>query len=288
MRFVPARSRASSETSPSWLLTLTAALASLALAPAAWAQQQEAKRPGDRAPAARMRLWVPAYYYPFGPGLREWNRLIASAKSAPIVAIVNPASGPGDHADTNYAAVIARARKSGITVVGYVGTQYTRKAAAEVKREVDLFLKYYPDIQGIHFDEQSSDARGVDYYAELYRYVHQQIAGALVLTNPGTSCAPGYASRPAADAICLFEREGGFDAFRLPAWSARVPGARFCLQAHGVGREDQMRRSIRCAAQLKIGYVFITDDVTPNPYDRLPSYWEAEVDAVRRVNEAVR
>src|SRR5262249_6866195 len=38
----------------------------------------------------------------------------------------------------------------------------------------------------------------------------------------------------------------------------------------------------RRAAQLKIGYVFITDDVTPNPYDRLPSYWEAEVDAVCR------
>jgi hypothetical protein len=47
-----------------------------------------------------------------------------------------------------------------------------------------------------------------------------------------------------------------------------------------------MKRSLRRAAQLKVGYVFLTDDVGPNPYDRLPSYWDAEVEAVRRVNQA--
>jgi hypothetical protein len=49
-----------------------------------------------------------------------------------------------------------------------------------------------------------------------------------------------------------------------------------------------MEQSIRRAAQWKVGYVFVTDDVGPNPYDRLPSYWDAEVEAVRRVNHATR
>jgi N-sulfoglucosamine sulfohydrolase len=236
------------------------------------------------APSVRMRLWVPAYYYPFGPGLREWNRLIASAKAVPIVAIVNPASGPGDHVDTNFAAVIPRARKAGLTLVGYIGTQYTRKPLKQVTKEVDTFLKFYPDLQGFHFDEQSSDARGVDYYAELYRYVHERIPGALVLTNPGTSCDRGYAARPASDVISLFERERGFDELQLPAWTSRFPGSRFCAQAHNVSTEEQMKRSLRRAAELKIGYVFITDDVGPNPYDRLPSYWPALVEAVRQLN----
>ncbi len=31
--------------------------------------------------------------------------------------------------------------------------------------------------------------------------------------------------------------------------------------------------------------VFITDDVGPNPHDRLPSYWDAEVQAVRQLNQ---
>ncbi|MGO9465502.1 MAG: spherulation-specific family 4 protein, partial [Isosphaeraceae bacterium] len=260
------------------------AVAVLAVSMPASAQGPKKKRAGDGAQAVRMRLWVPAYYYPFGPGLREWNRLIAAAKSVPIVAIVNPASGPGDHVDTNFAAVIPRARKAGVTVVGYIGTQYTRKPLQQVKAEVDTFLRFYPDIQGFHFDEQSSDARGVDYYAELYRYVRERVKGALVVTNPGTSCEPGYAARPAADVICLFERERGFDEFRPPAWATRFSGSRFCIQAHNVGTETQMKRSLRRAAELKVGYVFITDDIGPNPYDRLPSYWDAEVEAVRQVN----
>ncbi len=106
------------------------------------------------------------------------------------------------------------------------------------------------------------------------------------MTNPGTACDPIYAVRPAADAICLFENERGFDQLRLPAWTARFPGSKFCVQSHNVATEAQMKRSLRRAAQLKIGYIFITDDVLPNPYDRLPSYWDAEVEAVRQINQA--
>jgi hypothetical protein len=263
------------------------AAVALAVAMPAWAQRAGKKAAGDARPVA-MRLWVPAYFYPFGAGLREWNRLIASAKSVPIVAIVNPASGPGDHVDTNFAAMIPRARRAGVTVVGYIGTQYTRKPLEQVKREIETFLRFYPDIQGFHFDEQSSDARGVDYYAELHRYVHRRIPDAVVLTNAGTSCDVGYAARPASDVISLFEREHGFGEFRPPAWASRFPGSRFCIQAHNVATEEHMRRSIRRAAQFEVGYVFLTDDAGPNPYDRLPSYWDAEVEAVRQVNQAAK
>ncbi len=185
---------------------LLAVCAAVALAGSTLASAQRAKKKAAAEEQRTvMRLWVPAYYYPFGPGLREWNRLIASAKVAPIVAIVNPASGPGDNVDTNFATVIPRARKAGITLVGYIGTQYTRKPLDHVKREIDTFLRFYPELQGFHFDEQSSDAKGVNYYAELYRYTRERIPGALVLTNPGTACDIAYAARPAADAICLFE-----------------------------------------------------------------------------------
>jgi hypothetical protein len=267
-------------------LLLAAVAAGLLAAPMPTSAQRAKKKAGNTAQAVEMRLWVPAYYYPFGPGLREWNRLIESARTVPIVAIVNPASGPGDHVDTNFAAIIPLARKAGVTVVGYIGTQYTRKPIAQVKQEVDTFLKFYPEIQGFHFDEQSSDASGVDYFAELYRYAHQRIPAALVLTNPGTSCDAGYVARPASDVISLHEREKGFEDYRPPAWTARFPGSRFCVQAHNVATEEQMKRSLRRATELKIGYVFITDDVGPNPYDRLPSYWDAEVEAIRRVNQA--
>jgi hypothetical protein len=260
----------------------------LALGMAALAQVSQQKRAAESPPTARMRLWVPAYFYPNGPGLREWDRLIKSAKAVPIIAIVNPASGPGDRVDRNFAAVLPRARKAGITLVGYIGTQYTRKPINQVKAEIDAFLRFYPDIRGFHFDEQSSDANGVDYYAELYRYVRGLIPGALVVNNPGKCCDVSYAARQAADVICLFEQEHGFDNFRPPAWARRYPGSRFCIQSHNVPTEAQMKRAVRRAAELKVGCIFVTDDVGPNPYDRLPTYWDAEVEAVRRVNDAAK
>jgi len=269
---------------PASLVAMVALVVALAFTSTVVGQSRKAKADrGARPP--QLSLWVPAYYYPNGPGLREWDRLIAAAKLVPIVAIVNPASGPGDHVDPNIAAVITRARKSGVAVVAYIATEYTRKPLAAVKGEVDTYLRFYPDIQGIHFDEQSSDAKGVDYYAELYRYVRKRIPDATVLTNPGTSCAPEYVARPVSDVVCLFERDRALEEFLPPAWASRFPASRFCVQAYHVDTEAQMKQALRRAVQLRVGYVYITDDQGPNPYDRLPSYWDAEVEAVQRANQ---
>lgn len=241
--------------------------------------QADAARRGPK-----MRLWVPAYYYPNGPGLQEWERLMVGAKRVPTVAIVNPNSGPGDHLDTNYAAVVPRALRSGLTVVGYVATQYGRKPIEQVEAEVDTYLRFYPGLQGIHVDEQASDVGHVAYYGALYDAIRRRIRGGLVLGNPGTECVPEYVSRPAADAVCLFEQDRGLDRFRPPAWLSRFPASRFCVQSYHVEREAEMRQDVQKAARNGIGYVFITDRTAPNPYDRLPSYWEAEIAVVQQLN----
>ena len=49
-------------------------------------------------PAPKLSILVPSYFYPAGKGRDDWNRMIASAKDAPITAIVNPDSGPGKSA----------------------------------------------------------------------------------------------------------------------------------------------------------------------------------------------
>src|SRR5205823_5707401 len=98
-------------------------------------------------PAQRMRLLVPAYFYPLREGLKAWERLMESAGQVPTVAIVNPASGPGKKQDASYAALMPRARKAGVTLVAYVSTSYARRPLAEVQADVDRWLEFYPDIQ---------------------------------------------------------------------------------------------------------------------------------------------
>jgi hypothetical protein len=53
--------------------------------------------------------------------------LLEASKDAPVIAVVNPASGPGTKADANYAKVFERAKKTKATLIGYVATGYGKR-----------------------------------------------------------------------------------------------------------------------------------------------------------------
>jgi hypothetical protein len=136
-------------------------------------------------PAAQppQRILVPAYFYPSRDGMTAWKELLASANETPVVAIVNPASGPGRRADPNYEEVFRLAKSSKATLIGYVTLSYARRPAAEVYAEVDAWVKFYPGIQGIFFDEQPSGAaRGIRQRVLCSR--RRQDRQALIVSNP--------------------------------------------------------------------------------------------------------
>jgi len=255
--------------------TLATLIATTVLSVAATGQE-----PTDEA-LPQVRLLVPAYFYPAGNGAKEWDKLLAAADRVPLVAIVNPASGPGRRVDSNYAAILERAAKAKrLTLIGYVSTSYAKPPIEEVKADVDQWLKFYPGIQGIFFDEQTSGAEHVEYYAALYKHVRETHKLKLVITNPGTTCAEGYISKPAADAVCLFEGPKPFDAAKLPDWRAHCAADRVAVLSYQIKSAEVMQKLIAAVTEAKIGLCYITDDEGGNPWDRLPMYWEDEIAAV--------
>jgi hypothetical protein len=233
-----------------------------------------------------LRILVPAYFYPGGEGLSQWDRLIDSASAVPLVAVVNTAtSGPGQEVDPNFVPVLNRAKRAGITLVGYVSTAYATRPLAEAQGDVERWFRLYPQADGIFFDQQSSEAAQVGYYAALYDRVRRLRPRGLVVTNPGGLCDEGYLSRPATDVACLAEASKSLAAYRPPPWAERHGAGRFCALVGGVSQAGRMQEYIREMPAKGIGYCYVTDGTGPNPWDRLPSYWEAEVAAVRRLNE---
>ena len=202
------------------------------------------------------RLVVPAYFYPAGKGLAEWDRLLKSGEELEIVAIINPASGPGRRVDPNYAALLKRAARTKLVPIGYVTTSYAKRPVAEVKAEVDRWIRFYPSVRGIFFDEMASGSEQMGYQAELYEYVKKERG--LVVCNPGMACAEEYFSRPAADVICLFEGVDQGEDFRLPQWSERY-AARVCALPYGVKDSQAMRAWLGKLKQQKVGYFYLTD-----------------------------
>src|SRR5262245_57575853 len=105
----------------------------------------------------RAGLLVPMYVYPDNVHKNaSYNQLIELKlrhKTVPIWVIINPASGPGEHADANYTKAIDRLRGAGCMVLGYVSTSYGKRSQPEVRRDIDRWIEIYDRIQGIFFDE---------------------------------------------------------------------------------------------------------------------------------------
>ncbi len=248
--------------------------------------------PGAAAPAPpgraepRLRLLVPAYFYPAGEGLAEWYRLLDSAEAAGTVVIANPSSGPGKDADANYVKVLKRARDKGAVVLGYVSTKYGKRPLQDVKGDVDRWVELYPGVQGIFFDEQASGADQLLYYAALYEYVRKDRRLPHVVGNPGAVCAESYLSRPAADVVCMVETNKDLSAYRRPAWTDRYPPSRFAGLATHVKTAEQMKQALRGMADARISYCYVTDGEGANPWGKLPRYWDQEVAAVKQANQA--
>lgn len=233
---------------------------------------------------ARLTILVPAYFYPAGPGLKHWDNMIASAGRVPIVAIVNPGSGPGKEVDANYTAVARRAHKAGIRLIGYVSTSYAKRPLAEAKADIDTWLKFYPEITGFFFDEQASAADKADHYAALFQHARKTFPKAHVFSNPGTICAVDYLKRPCTNVACLHESAGAFGPFQLPPWAEAYPANAFAALVYKTPGTDNMTAVLRDAVKKKVGYFLVTDGDGANPWDRLPSYWDEEVRAIQTIN----
>lgn len=245
------------------------------------AQGPEAGRPGR--PARRLRLLVPAYIYPSKDGRLQWRRLLDAAAKVDLVAVVNPETGPGAERNPDYAAVVVEAAERGVKLVGYISTQYGARPASEVKADVDTWLRFYPRIAGFFLDQQPPDARHTAHIADIGAYIHEKMKDALVVTNPGTACDESYLARRASDVACIFDNFDGFPAFELPAHLRAYESARYAALVYQVADENTMASLLKEAIIKRIGWIYITDGKTPNPWNRLPAYWEAEVDAVMRL-----
>jgi hypothetical protein len=261
-----------------WLVFLYAAMVTT------YVPGQEGGQPKVSRP--KLTLFVPAYSYPAGSGLRFWDELIAAADRVPIIAIANPASGPGDNRDENYSTVLKRAKRAGVRLIGYVSTDYGKRKTADVNLEVDRWTTLYPMIEGIFFDEQSSDRQQAAYYMALSTHARAKVPNAFIVSNPGTDCAEEYVAGQAFDVICIFESGRGYAGFQMPEWGMPAGRTQFAALPYGVAQADVAQRHLQQAVSKGISYIYVTHDALPNPWDELASYWKREVTAVREINAA--
>jgi len=230
---------------------------------------------------------VPAYFYPIGGNSDYWVKMTAAAAKHPagtIYAIANIYNGPdsGQAADiTAYQQALAAFRAAGGRVLGYVSTDYGARDMGAVKTDIDLWYSRY-GVDGIFLDEQANTAAKLPHYRELHDHIKTKGGEALIVANPGTTTLEGYMS--VNDVTCVFETDGpsGFPTWTPPAWAANYPAGKFYVLPYNSSATNMTSFVARAAAN-NVGWIYVTDDTLNNPWDTLPSYFEALVSAASGV-----
>jgi hypothetical protein len=229
-----------------------------------------------------LQMLIPLYSYPnwYNPADYIWDDVAAANSQVSITAIINPNNGPGScPPNDDYLHGLSDLRNAGVMIVGYVYTSYGARPLEDAKADVDLYDQCFA-IDGIFFDETASDVVYLTYYKELYDYVKMKSNLYKVILNPGTHIDEGYISQPASDIAVISE---GYSCDWPPyqpdsyVTDGTYPADRFAVLIHSVPSVSIMQAHIKLAIARNIGYVYVTDDGPPNPWDSLPSFWQAEI-----------
>ncbi len=229
------------------------------------------------APATTQKMAVPSYFYPGA----KWTQMEEAVPKVGLT-IINPNSGPGDASDQAYVDQVKKSQAAGLTVLGYVHTSYGARDAAAVRAEVDKYYSWY-GVDGIFFDEVSTDcSKATSYYADLHTYVKAKAAPSKVVINPGTQTNECYMS--VADIVVNFE--GSYKSYvsnySAPSWVSKYSPDRFWHLVYSTSTTKALDRAMSLSKSRGAGWVYVTPDGLPNPWDTLPtgSYWSRHLSAL--------
>jgi hypothetical protein len=217
---------------------------------------------------ARPGLLVVLYSYPTDNGGAIWSSIKTTKinnPELPVMAIANPDSGPGTSQDSDYVTAINDLVAVGITVIGYVDTDYATVPIATVKANMDLYKDWYSGVTGFFLDQMKNVAGSESYYTEATAHA-VSIGLGYTMGNPGTASIQSYFNTVNNSVI--------YEHHPLPAASVLNLGypIEMCtLIAYDVPASVVNQSYINDVSQY-VNWIWLTDDQEPNPYDSNPTY----------------
>lgn len=206
-------------------------------------------------------IMVPLYIYP-GPSWDELVKEKAAHPSIPIIAIINPDSGPGTR-DPNYNAGVQKLQSAGISVVGYV---YTRNIASDiVTNNINEYKNWY-NVNGIFFDGMSNVAGNEDYYKHLSDYA-KSLGLSLTVGNPGTDTLSSYVGT--VDTLEIYDNSGLPSIDFLGGWHTNYSKSNFSVVSYNV---DSINSTYVKNIIPYVQYVYVSNSTMPNPFGTLSNH----------------
>ena len=260
------------------ILPLIFILLSILIIPAV--HEAYAYQPANNYTDGKLGVLVPLYSYPTS---QSWPGLISiknANPSVPMIAIINPDSGPGPQPDPNFTRGINSLRSAGIIVLGYVYTGYGAVNISTVDAEISDYKKWY-GVGGIMFDGMNSSSSDIDYYSNIKSYASAEGFN-FTVGDPGTSFSGNY--------IGLMNSFVVYEGFGLPplalmeSRTSGYPRSDFAVIAYGV---KNFNASYLSELSKYAGWVYLTDNSSSNPYASIPQYEGNFVSELSSINSNI-
>jgi hypothetical protein len=230
-----------------------------------------------RAAAARtcQHAFVPAYFWSGS----LWAKAIGS-EPAPRVVILNVTGvGAGPAPVKHWQTLAAKARATGVTVIGYASTDRGARPLAQVEADVRHYKAWYK-AGGMFFDLASATTSGLPYYRKLAKYTRTVNRKGVIWLNPGSFPVRQYMA--VANVIMVFE--GSYASYRglhVPAWTKKFQPGRFAHVIYAAPSAG-LSHALSLARSRRAGYAYVTSHVGANPYNGVPGYWKRETATLER------
>jgi len=225
-----------------------------------------AAAPAPAAAASHPGTIIPLYT---SPAWGDWAAVAATKKahpSVPVLAVIDPANGPGTAALSDYMAGIAKLTAAGVKVIGYVHTSYGKRAPSEIQVDIDRWHSLYTGVTGIFLDEMANTPGSEAMYKNATSYAKSH-GFDYTIGNPGADGGASYLG--SVDTMLIYESGGLPSTSFLAGWHTAHDRRNFGIIPYGITAVDPA--FVRTAAAT-CGYVFLSNDQLPNPWDTLPAY----------------
>jgi hypothetical protein len=253
--------------------------------------------PGNGSDTGDMMIAVASYIDPLGSPA-DWTRLIGYPNAELPIVVANVVNGPDSVVNTAWQGVINQAAGAGKIVLGYVRTGYlgvsqqafvTRLGsgaladwAAQIEEDVDAWYTLYgSSMGGIFFDEGWPGCGDNNIYHDLYKYINdytkRKHPGAYTVLNPGSPIDSCF--EDTMDTLLTFELNytSYVSSYTPNNWTPAEPTKLWHI-VYNVP-ESAISQVAALARERGAGFLQMTDETLPNPYNILPSdsYMQAQI-----------
>jgi hypothetical protein len=234
------------------------------------------------------------------PNQSDYVQLATIAQKYPrvnTIAVISPTNderGIGDIGpDAEYQNAIRFLQNAGVQVVGYLDADLARKAQEDIKREIDNWRQWYPDIDGLFFENDSHPAE----YAKVDKGFRIIIAGIGCISQSGvinrTDDIVSY--NKAVDIFVTYEREGypadGWYPSIRKDWMSQYPRSKFAFIPYRVPEDTLACRNFIdkvVGIEKLAGYVYVhsaheTDRRKMKEWTNISSLLEVTLDQLDRM-----